>query len=322
MKSTFAIFASLALTCGLANPAAAQGYPNKPVKVMVAFPAGGSADIVSRIVMQKVSDQMNQAFVIENKPGAGGNIAFDAASKADPDGYTLMLSTPGVVINPTLRQKTTNYTPDDFIGIYLVGEAPLLIMSNPNVKANSLAELITLAKQKPGSIRYASAGAGSSSHLATEVFRHLAGLELVHIPYKGGGPAFQDVINGTVEITSLPIAESLAMVASGRVRALAQTGTRRSAIAPDIPTVAQAGVPGYNITTWYVLLAPAKTPPDIVAKLAAEMDKAVKSPDVREKLQKAGVDIIGNGPDKTGPFMKEEFAKYAKLLKEAGVKIE
>ena len=322
MRKTLNSIVALACFIGLASVAAAQAYPSKPVKVLVAFPAGGSADIVARIVMQKVGEQMNQAFVIDNKPGAGGNIAFEAAAKADPDGYTLMLSTPGVVINPTLYQSTARYVPDDFTGIYLIGEAPLLIMSNPNVKANSLSELIALAKQKPGEMRYASAGTGSSSHLASEVFRHLAGLQLIHVPYKGGGPAFQDVINGNVEMTSLPIAESLSMVSSGRVRALAQTGTRRSGIAPDIPTVIEAGVPGYNVTTWYVLLTPAKTPSDTVAKLATEMEKAVKSPDVREKLQKAGVDVIGAGPDRTAGFMKEEFAKYAKLLKASGVRVD
>lgn len=265
MRKTLNSVVALACFIGLASVAAAQAYPSKPVKVLVAFPAGGSADIVARIVMQKVGEQMKQAFVIDNKPGAGGNIAFESAAKADPDGYTLMLSTPGVVINPTLYQSTARYVPDDFTGIYLIGEAPLLIMSNPNVKANSLSELIALAKQKPGEMRYASAGTGSSSHLASEVFRHVAGLQLIHVPYKGGGPAFQDVINGNVEMTSLPIAESLSMVSSGRVRALAQTGTRRSGIAPDIPTVIEAGVPGYNVTTWYVLLTPAKTPNDIVA---------------------------------------------------------
>jgi tripartite-type tricarboxylate transporter receptor subunit TctC len=322
MRSMLRGALTLACFIGLIGVAAAQGYPNKPVKVMVAFPAGGSADIVARILTQKLAEQMNQAFVVDNKPGAGGNIAFDAAARADPDGYTLLLSTPGVVMNPTLYQKSARFTPDDFAGVYLIGEAPLLIMAHPGFKANTLQELIAVAKQKPDSVRYASAGSGSSSHLATEIFRHMAGLQMVHVPYKGGGPAFQDVINGNVDITSLPIAESLPMVASGRVRALAQTGTSRSSMAPDIPTVAEAGVPGYSLTTWYVLLAPAKTPPEIVSRLAAEMDKAVKTPEVREKLQKSGVDVIGHGPERTTSFMKGEFTKYAKLLKESGAQVE
>jgi tripartite-type tricarboxylate transporter receptor subunit TctC len=309
------------LFAGLSHQAAAQAYPAKPVRMLVAFPAGGSADIVARIVGQKLGEQMGQPFLVENRPGAGGNIAFEAAARAEPDGYTVMLSTPGVVINPSLY-KTVKYTPEDFAGIYLVGEAPLLIMVNPNVKAASLPELISLAKQKPGQLRYASAGSGSSSHLASEVFRSLAGLDLLHVPYKGGGPAFQDILNGNVEITSLPIAESMTYVTSGRVRALAQTGSRRSTIAPDIPTVAEAGIPGYSVTTWYVLLAPVKTPRAILARLAKETDQAVKTPEVQQRLKSAGVDIIGAGPARTSAFMKEETAKWAKLIKASGAQVE
>lgn len=308
------------LFAGLPHQAAAQAYPTKPVRMLVAFPAGGSADIVARIVGQKLSEQMGKQFLVENRPGAGGNIAFEAAARAEPDGYTVMLSTPGVVINPSLY-KTVKYTPDDFVGIYLVGEAPLLIMVNPNVKAASLPELISLAKQKPG-LRYASAGSGSSSHLASEVFRSLAGLDLLHVPYKGGGAAFQDILNGNVEITSLPIAESMSYVTSGRVRALAQTGSRRSTIAPDIPTVAEAGIPGYSVTTWYVLLAPAKTPQAIVARLAKDTEQAVKTPEVQQRLKSAGVDVIGAGPAQTSAFMKEETAKWAKLIKASGAQVE
>jgi tripartite-type tricarboxylate transporter receptor subunit TctC len=321
MKSVWGIVAAalLLLAPGIAG---AQGYPNRPVKVLVAFPAGGSADIVARIVTQRLAEQLKQPFIVENRPGAGGNIAFEAAAKADADGYTLMLSTPGVVINPTLYKKTARFAPSDFAAIYIIGEAPLLIMVNPNVKANTLGELIALAKQKPGSLRYASAGNGSSSHLASEIFLSMAGLKIEHVPYKGGGPAFQDVINGNVEMTSLPIAESIPMVTSGRVRALAQTGTRRSTIAPQIPTVAEAGVAGYKLTTWYVLLAPAKTPPEIVSRLAGEMAKAVKAPDMQEQLKRSGIDFIGAGPARAAAFMKDEFTKYAGLLQKAGVQLD
>ena len=260
--------------------------------------------------------------MVENRPGAGGNIAFQAAAKADPDGYTLMLSTPGVVINPTLYRKSARFSPNDFTPIYIIGDAPLLIMINPSVKANTLGELIQMAKQKPGAIRYASAGNGSSSHLASEIFLNMAGLSMLHVPYKGGGAAFQDVINGNVEMTSLPIAESLPMVTSGRVRALAQTGSRRSSIAPDIPTVAEAGLPSYKLTTWYVLLAPAKTPAEIVARLATEMEKIVKTPAVQEQLKRSGIDVIGAGPERATTFMKDEFTKYARLLEKAGVQLD
>ncbi len=306
----------------LMSSVAAQEFPSRPVKVMVAFPAGGSADIVARIVSQQLTEQMNQSFVVDNRPGAGGNIAFQAAAKADPDGYTLLLSTPGVVMNPTLYSKSARFVPDDFVGIYLVGEAPLLILSSPSFPANTLQDVIALAKQQPDRVRYASAGSGSSSHLAAEIFRHMAGLKMVHVPYKGGGAAFQDVMNGNVEITAQPIAESLPLVTSGKLRALAQTGPQRSSMAPDIPTVAEAGVPGYSLTTWYVMLAPAKTPPAIVARLASEMDKAVKNPAVRERLKKSGVEVVGFGPEQTASFVKTEFEKYAKLLKESGAQVE
>lgn len=313
--------AVFALIAGSTHHTAAQPYPIKPVRMLVAFPAGGSADIVARILGQKLGEQMGQQVVVENRPGAGGNIAFEAAARSEPDGYTVMLSTPGVVINPSLY-KTVKYTPDDFAGISLVGEAPLLIMVNPNVKAASLSELIALAKQKPGQLRYASAGSGSSSHLASEVFRSMAGLDLLHVPYKGGGPAFQDVLNGNVDITALPIAESMTHVTSGRVRALAQTGTRRSNIAADVPTVAEAGIQGYSVTTWYVLLAPVKISPAIVARLAKESEQALKAPDVLQRLTNAGVNIIGAGPAQTAAFMKEETTKWAALIKASGAQVE
>lgn len=324
MKVVIGALTALALSICLAKPAAAQSgqsYPTKPVRVLVAFPAGGSADIVARIVSQKLAEQVRQPFVVENRPGAGGNIAFEAAAKADPDGYTIMMSTPGVVINPSLH-KDARFSPEDFAGVYLIGEAPLLVMVNPNVKAGSLADFISLAKQRPGELRYASAGSGSSSHLASELFKSMAEVKLVHVPYKGGGPAFQDVINGNVEMTSLPIAESMIYVNSGRVRPLAQTGSRRSSIAPEIPTVAEAGVPDYSVTTWYVLLAPSRTPADLLARLAKEMDMAVKAPEVQQRLKSAGVDVIGAGPTQTAVFMKEEFAKWAKLIKASGAQVE
>jgi tripartite-type tricarboxylate transporter receptor subunit TctC len=322
MRKAWRSLVAFALLAGLGHEAAiAQPYPSKPVRVLVAFPAGGSADIVARIIAQKLGEQMGQPYLVENRPGAGGNIAFEAGARAEPDGYTLMLSTPGVVINPSLYKRVP-FTLEDFVGVYLIGEAPLLIMVNPNVKAASISELVSLAKQKPGQLRYASAGSGSSSHLASEVFRTLAGVDLLHVPYKGGGPAFQDILNGNVEMTSLPIAESMSYVTAGRVRALAQTGTRRSSIAPDIPTVAEAGIAGYDVTTWYVLLAPAKTPQDIVARLASQMETTVQSPDVQQRLKSAGVDVIGAGPAKTSSFMKEEFAKWAKLIKASGAQAE
>lgn len=299
----------------------AQTYPAKPIRMLVAFPAGGSADIVARLLSQRLSESVGQNFIVDNRPGAGGNLAFDALAKADPDGYTILNSTPGIVINPHLYRKV-NFRMEDFVAIAHVGEAPLLIMANPSLPANSIGELIKLAKAKPGMIRYASAGNGSSSHLASEVMRMMGGMDLIHVPYKGGGPAFQDVIAGQVELTALPIAESLPVVKAKRVKALAQTGTTRSHMAPDIPTLDESGLKGYNVTTWYVVFGPARMQKEIVARLHAEIDKALKTPELREKLRGVGVTIVNGNPEQAAGFVKNEYEKWAKVIQMSGAKLD
>lgn len=304
-----------------AGGALAQNYPTKPVRMLVAFPAGGSADIVARVLGQRLGESFGQNFIIDNRPGAGGNLAFEALAKAEPDGYTILNSTPGIVINPSLYRKV-NFRIEDFVAVSLVGEAPLLIMAHPSLPANSIPELVKLAKAKPGAIRFASAGNGSSSHLATEVFRMMAGIDMLHVPYKGGGPAFQDVIGGQVEITSLPVAESLPNVRAKRVKALGQTGIRRSAVAPDIPTLDEAGIKGYNVTTWYVVFGPAKMPRELVTRLYNEIDKVLKQPETQAKLRDVGVDIIGTNPEQAAAFVKSEYEKWAKLIQASGAKVD
>lgn len=306
---------------GLVAGAIAQSYPVKPVRMLVAFPAGGSADIVARVLAQRLSESIGQNVIVDNRPGAGGNLAFEALAKADPDGYVILNSTPGIVINPSLYRKV-NFKIDDFIAVSLVGEAPLLIMAHPSLPANTIPELVKLAKAKPGAIRYASAGNGSSSHLASEVFRMMAGIDMLHVPYKGGGPAFQDVIGGQVEITALPIAESMPNVRARLVKALGQTGMRRSSIAPDIPTLDESGVKGYNVTTWYVVFGPAKMPRELVARLYSEIDKVLKQSETKEKLKNVGVDIIGTNPERAAAFVKSEYEKWAKLIQASGAKVD
>ena len=319
------ILVAVMLTCVpamIAGPyAAAQGYPAKPVRMLVAFPAGGSADIVARVLAQKLSESVGQNFFVDNRPGAGGNFAFEALAKADADGYTILNSTPGIVINPSLYRKV-NFKIDDFVAISLVGEAPLLIMAHPSLPANSIPELVKLAKSKPGAIRYASAGNGSSSHLASEVFRMMAGIDMLHVPYKGGGPALQDVIGGQVELTALPIAESMPLVRSKRVKALGQTGTKRSSVGPEIPTLEESGIKGYNVTTWYVVFAPAKLPRDLVTRLYGDIDKVLKRADTQEKFKEVGVDIIGTNPEQAAAFVKTEFDKWAKAIQASGAKVD
>lgn len=313
------IIAMLAL--GVYAVANAQTFPAKPVRMLVAFPAGGSADIVARLLAQRLSESMGQNVFVENRVGAGGNIAFDAAARAEPDGYTIINSTPGIVINPHLYRKV-NFKIEDFVAIAHVGEAPLLVMSHPSFPANSIADLVKLAKAKPGMIRYASAGNGSSSHLASEVMRMMAGIDLVHVPYKGGGPAFQDVMGGQVELTTLPIAESLPNVKAKRVKALGQTGSKRSHMAPDIPTLSEAGLKGYSVSTWYVVFAPVRTPKEIVARLHGEIDKALRSAELQEKLQGVGVTIVNGNPAEAAAFVKSEYEKWAKVIQMSGAKLD
>ena len=321
MRKTLAIAVAWIATIGAAGLAAAQSYPAKPVRMLVAFPAGGSADIVARVLAQKLSESVGQNFFVDNRPGAGGNLAFEALAKADPDGYTILNSTPGIVINPSLYRKV-NFRMEDFVAISHVGEAPLLIMAHPSVPANSIPELVKLAKAKPGMIRYASAGNGSTSHLASEVFRMMAGIDIQHVPYKGGGPAFQDVIGGQVEMTSLPIAESLPYVRAKRVKALGQTGAKRSSLEPDLPTLDESGIKGYAVTTWYVVFAPTRLPRELVTRLHAEIDKVLKQPQTQDKLRDVGVDIIGSNPEQAAAFVKSESEKWARLIKASGAKID
>ena len=318
--SGWALIVAAHLVLG-AGAAIAQSYPAKPVRMLVAFPAGGSADIVARVLAQKLSESIGQNIFVDNRPGAGGNIAFEALAKAEPDGYTILNSTPGIVINPSLYRKV-GFRLDDFVAISLVGEAPLLIMAHPSLPANTIPELVRLAKAKPGAIRYASAGNGSSSHLASEVFRMMAGIDMLHVPYKGGGPALQDVIGGQVELTALPIAESMPLVRAKRVKAIGQTGSKRSSIAPDVPTLAESGIPGYAVTTWYVVFGPAKMPRELVLRLHGELDKVLKRADTQEKFKEVGVDIIGTSPEQAAAFVASESEKWAKLIQASGAKVD
>jgi len=319
---TLLLGGAAAVLAALPATAPAQDtYPSRPIRVLVAFPAGGSADIVARFLTHAISQQTGWTFVVDNRPGAGGNLAFDAASNAEPDGYTLLFSTPGVVINPHIYSKVP-YKWDAFQPIGLVGDAPLVLMVNPKLPIRSVADLQAAVKANPDSLRFASSGNGSSSHLAMDVLRTMGQLTYVHVPYKGGGPAMNDTLAGTTDLTMQPIAESLSYIRAERLRALGQTGPRRSSMAPDIPTIAESGIKDYAVTTWYVALAPARTPQPIVDKLYAAIDAALKTPDLQEKLQKSGVQVINAGPQKTAEFMRQEYAKWAKAIAASGTRLE
>ncbi|ANN66752.1 Bug family tripartite tricarboxylate transporter substrate binding protein [Bordetella bronchialis] len=321
MKPIRSLLTCALLGWALAPAAHADTYPSRPIRTLVAFPAGGSADIVARLVTQKVGELSGFNFVVENRPGAGGNLAFDATASAPADGYTVLFSTPGIAINPSLYRKV-EYKLSDFKPIALVGEAPLVLMVRPDLPIHNIKELVAASKQKPDAIRFASSGNGSSSHLAMEVLKSMTGMQYLHVPYKGGGAAMADMLGKRVDVTMLPISESLPYIRDNRLRALGQTGGKRSPIAPEIPTLAEEGVTGYSVTTWYMLLGPAKLPDPVVQTLAAKFDQALKSPDLQEKLRNAGVGILNEGPRQTKAFLDQQAASWAKAIAASGTHID
>lgn len=321
MKLLSKMLCAALLGVGVVAGAAAQGYPTRPVQVMIGFPAGGSGDIVARLVMQKMTDLTGNPFLIENRTGAGGNLAFSATASAKPDGYTLLFSTPGIAINPSLYKKV-NFTLEDFTPIALIGEAPLVLLANPTLSIKTVADLVAAGKAKPDAIRFASSGNGSSSHLAMDVLRHMSGMSYMHIPYRGGGPALVDVISGQVDVTMLPISETLSYIREGRVVALGQSGKTRSPIAPNIPTIEEAGIKGYFSTTWYMVLGPANLPANVIDYVQGNLSKVLKMPELQEKLQAVGVSIINGDSADAKAFLYAEYARWRELIKASDTVIE
>jgi tripartite-type tricarboxylate transporter receptor subunit TctC len=310
------------LLAGPAGNAHAQAYPARTVRIVLPFTPGGGADTITRVIAQKLTESTRQQFVVDNRAGANGNLAFELVARSAPDGYTLLVSTPSIVINPSLYRKVP-YKLDDFATISLLGKAPLLLVVHPSLPVHTVGELVKLAKAKPGAIRYASTGTGASTHLANEMLRMSAGIDLLHVPYRGGPQALHDVIGGQVEMTILSFAETLPQVRAGRVRALAQTGDKRSPLAPDIPTMQEAGVKGYSAATWYVLFAPTGIPAEVTGRLNAEVAKAYKLPEVHERLKSAGMaEIIGSAPEDAAQFVKREYARWEKVIRASGAKAE
>ncbi len=303
-----------------AASAGAQSWPARPVRIVIPFTPGGGSDTTARILGQKLAEHTGQSFIADNRPGAGGNIAFEYVAKAEPDGYTLLYSPVGIAINPSLFTKV-NYRIEDLAAITHIGEAPLLVVVNAALPVRSVGELVALAKSRPGEVRFASSGTGSSSHLASEVLAMMAGIKMVHVPYKGGPQALHDVIGGQLEMVTLPMPETLPQVRAGRVRALGQTGIKRSPNAPDIPTLDEAGIKGYTVMTWYVVFAPAKTPEAVIQRIHAELDKALKLRDVQDRLRAAGItEIVGAPPQAAAQFVASEYQRWGKVIRELGLK--
>jgi tripartite-type tricarboxylate transporter receptor subunit TctC len=313
----FLILAAPAFLCA---PAAAQApYPSKPIRFIVGFPPGGTNDIVARIVAPKLSEFLGQQVVVENRGGANTAIASAMFVRTAPDGYTIMLNAPGHATNPSLLKLDFDSI-RDFAFITLVAESQNLLVVHPSLPATSVKSLIALSKKHRGDINYGSSGIGTTVHLSAELFQYMTGIKWVHVPYKGGGPGLVALLSGEVSLYFGNVPTVIRQARAGKLRALATTGPRRTPAAPDIPTVAEAGVPGYEVTTFYGLSAPAKTPRPIIERLHSEVVRALKSADVSEKLQGLGADPVGNTPEQYAAFMQSEIAKWAKVIKAAGIK--
>jgi tripartite-type tricarboxylate transporter receptor subunit TctC len=312
---------SVALAC-FALAAQAQDYPVRPVRVVVPFSAGGPNDIIARLVAQKLSEALGQQFVVDNRPGAGGNLGTDSVAKAPPDGYTLLSAGPGSLIMNPLLNKVPYDTARDFAPVSLMATAPNVLVVHPSVPATSVKELIELAHAQPGRLNYASAGTGSSAHFAVALFAAMARVELAHVPYRGTGPGINDLVGGQVQLAIFGIPPVLPHVKAGRLRALGVTGKRRSSELPEVPTIDEAGVPGYEMNPWYGLLAPAGTPRAIVARLGSEVSKIVRAAEMREKLAAQGAEPAGGTPEDYAGVIQSDTAMWTRVIRETGIKVD
>lgn len=318
-----ALFASLSAPSAASAPAA---YPSKPIRIIATLSPGSQVDILSRILAEKLSASLGQQVIVENRPGAGGSIAAAAVASAPADGYTLLATANGHAINPSLYKRLPFDTARAFSGVALIGVVPSVIVSAPNKPYRSISDLVQAAKAQPGVLTYATAGVGSASHLALELFASMAKIDVVHVPYKGSAEAIIDLAGGRVDFSIAPIGSSLALVRDGKARALAVTTAERAALLPEVPTLEGAGVPGYRFDFWYAWFAPAGVPPDVLAKIVAELRKAVASEDVREKFRAQAVVEARITPLLSGAaldrFVAEEIGRYARLVKQSGASAE
>jgi len=307
----------------IATAASAQSYPDKSVRMVVPFAAGaGSNDIMARLVAQKLSDALGQQFVVDNRPGASGIIGTDIVAKAPPDGYTVLMMSLTFTVNPSLFSKLPYDTVRDLIPVTMVASAPLMLVVHPSVPAKSVTEFIAYAKANPGKLNFGSGGPGTTPHLAGEMIKTMAGIQVTHIPYKGGAPALTDLVAGQIQFMCENIPGTLPFAKAGKLRALAVTDLKRSPLLPELQTLDEAGLKGYQIVGWNGLFVPAGTPQPIVNRLNAEVVKALALPDVKDRLATLGADAVGDTPQHFAVFIKAEIPKWAKVVKDAGLKIE
>lgn len=301
--------------------AIADDYPNRPVHVIIGLTAGSGVDVMARIVGQKLAESMGQPFIIENRPGAGSNIGTRYAASAEPDGYTIFVATVANAINATLYKNLTFDVLRDFSPVILAARAPNLLVVNPSVPAKSVQELIALAKARPGKLTVGSSGIGTSPQMTAVLFRHRAGINVVDVPFKGGPEATSALLGGQIDYLFAITSTALPHVKAKRLRALGVTSRERTALLPDVPTVSEAGLPGFEAVTWFGFAVPKGTPPAIVDRLNREIGKILAMPDVKAKLAVQGIDVAGGSPEQFGSYMRDEFAKWGSLVKESGLSI-
>jgi tripartite-type tricarboxylate transporter receptor subunit TctC len=301
---------------------AADAYPQRALRMLIPYPPGGAGDIVGRLLSARLGEALGQQVVVDNRGGGGQLIATQMAAKAEPDGYTVFLASATHGINPGLRKNLPYDTMKDFAPITLVAESPLVFVAHPSLNVTNIKELVAAAKARPGRIAYGSSGPGTGGHLSVELLKWMAGIDLVHVPYKGAAPALTDLIGGQVQVVCTSPLPALPHVKSGRLRALGMTSGKRSRAAPDLPTVAEQGFPGYESTLWYALLAPAATPPAIIRRLHDETVKVLKTPEVTDQLLAQGADPIGNSPAELQKFVRSEIERWTKVIQQAKIAAE
>jgi tripartite-type tricarboxylate transporter receptor subunit TctC len=318
--------AALAIASMLASPpaATAEGYPERVVRIVNPFPPGGSVDVMARLLAQKLSENTGQQFIVETRAGAGGNVGAESVAKSDPDGYTLLFTAPGpLVVNPTLYTRGLPFDPTrDFAPIALFAISPIVLMVNPQLPVTNVQELIAYAKKHPGTVNFGSAGNGSTPHMSGELLKTMADIDIVHVPYRGTGPAMNDLIGGHIQMFFDLLPASLQQISSGKVRPLANAGAVRPAILPNLPTVAEQGLPGFDANSWEGLVAPAATPAPVKAKLIAEVKKVLASPEIIARIEALGSEPGTAFGKDFGAFMRTEIAKWAAVIKKSGARAE
>jgi tripartite-type tricarboxylate transporter receptor subunit TctC len=314
--------AALAIAVGLgfsAGTAAAQSYPERPISIVVGYPAGGANDIVTRTVGQKMSEKLGQSILVENRGGGGGTVGADYAAKAEADGYTLFMAAGAHALAPSLHATLDYDIVEDFVAISQVASSSYLLVIHPSVEADSVEELIALAQSRPGELNYASSGVGAPPHLAGVMFQQLTGTELTHVPYQGDTPAITDLVGGHVDLAFLAISATKPHIDEGRLNALAVTDSMRTHVYPDLPTLEEAGLEGYALSTWWGLLAPAGVPDEVVEVMHEAVVEALEDPEVQRRFQELGFNVIGSSPSEFAQFIREETEKFARIAEAAGV---